>query len=119
MVMFTFVLGQIPLSEGKHPFDPYIDTQFAVNYTPENFDKVKIGMSINEAMNVVGEPLYKDQSYDDTLNTRYHYTGDGKLLNATKDHGQSGYGDFAWYLSALEVDRNGRIIEIDKGWCYD
>jgi hypothetical protein len=117
--VITFLLGQVPLLEGKHLLDPYIDTQFAKNYSPEKFDDIKIGMTINEAIEVIGEPLYKGQGYKDSLNTNYHYTGDGKLLNSTKDKGQSGYDDFAWYHSTLEVDRNSKIVYIYKGWSHD
>ena len=119
LVVFTFFIGQVPLIEGKHLLKPYIDTEFAKDYSPEKFDKIKIGMTINEAIKIIGEPLYKGQGYSDTLNTNYHYTGDGKLLNSTKDNGQSGYDDFAWYRSTLEIDRNNKIIYIDKGWSHD
>ncbi|MCK9482382.1 MAG: hypothetical protein M0R38_11635 [Bacteroidia bacterium] len=119
LVVITFVLGQVPLIEGKHLLNQYIDTEFAKDYSPEKFDKIKVGMTIDEAIEIIGEPLYKGQGYKDTLNTNYYYTGDGKLLNSTKDNGQSGYEDFAWYRSTLEVDRNNKIIGIDKGWSHD
>jgi hypothetical protein len=119
LVVFTFFIGQVPLIEGKHLLKPYIDTEFAKDYSPEKFDKIKIGMTIEEAKKIVGEPLYKGQGYSDTLNINYYYTGDGKLLHSTKGNGQSGYEDFAWYRSTLEVNRNNKIIDIDKGWCHD
>ena len=119
LVAITFFIGQVPLIEGKHLLKPYIDTQFAKDYSPEKFDKIKIGMTIDEAIKIVGEPLYKEQGYYKTLNTSYHYTGDGKLLNSTKDIGQNGYDDFAWYRSILEVDEANKIIYIDKGWSHD
>ncbi|HEX4886823.1 MAG TPA: hypothetical protein VFV37_02150 [Luteibaculaceae bacterium] len=119
LVVFTFFIGQVPLIEGKHLLKPYIDTEFAKDYSPEKFDKIKIGMTINEAIKIVGEPLYKGQGYNDPLNTNYYFTGDGKLLNSKKDKGQSGYEDFAWYRSTLEVDRNNKINYIDKGWSHD
>jgi outer membrane protein assembly factor BamE (lipoprotein component of BamABCDE complex) len=119
LVVFTFFIGQSPLIEGKHLLKPYIDTEFAKDYNPEKFDKIKIGMTIDEAIKIVGEPLYKGQDYFDTLNTNYYYTSDGKLLHSTKDNGHSGYEDFAWYRSTLEVDRNNKVIDIDKGWSRD
>jgi len=119
LLVTTFFLGHVPLIEGKHLFDPFIDTQFGKNYSPKKFDDITIGMTVSDAIKIIGEPLYKGQGYKDTLNTNYYYTGDGKLLNLTKDNGQNGYDDFAWYRSTLEVDRNSKIIYIDKGWSHD
>jgi len=119
LLVFTFFLGQVPLIEGKHLIDPYIDTEFAKNYSPEKFERIKVGMTITEAIRILGEPLHKGPGYSDTLNTNYHYTGDGKLLHLTKDNGQNGYDDFAWYRSTLEVDGANTIIFIDKGWSHD
>ena len=98
---------------------PYIDTEFAKDYSPEKFDKIKIGMTIDEAIKIIGEPLHKGQGYSDTLNTNYYYTGDGKLLHSKKDNGHIVYEDFAWYRSTLDVDSNNKIIGIDKGWSHD
>ena len=119
LLVITFFLGQVALIEGKHLFYPYIDTEFTENYSPEKFEKIKIGMTIDYATKIIGEPLCKGQGYNDTLNTNYYYTSDGKLLNSTRDNGQNGYDDFAWYRSTLEVDRNDKIIYIDKGWSQD
>ena len=115
LLVITFSLGRVSLMEGKHIIDPYIDTEFAKNYSPEKFEKIKIGMTIDEACKIIGEPLYKEQGYIDT----YYYTGDGKLLHLPKYNGQSGY-DFAWYRSTLKVSiTTNKIIYIDKGWSYD
>jgi len=119
LVIVTFSLGYFTLMEGKHIFDPYIDTEFAEYYSPEKFEKIKVGMTIDEAYTIIGEPLYKEQGYIDTLNTCYHYTGDGKLSRVTKDNGQNDYDDFAWYRSILKVDDTNKIIDINKGWNYD
>ena len=119
LIVFTFFIGRIQLIEGKHIIDPYIDTVFAEIYSPRKFEKIKIGMTIEEAIKIIGEPLYKGQGYKDTLNTNYYYTDDGKLLHLTKDNGRNGYDDFAWYRSTLEVDSLNNIIYIDKGWSHD
>ena len=37
LAVVTFIFGQVPLAEGKHLFDPYIDTQFAKDYKPKRF----------------------------------------------------------------------------------
>ena len=76
-------------------------------------------MMINEVTKIIGEPLYKREGYTDPLNTNYHYTADGKLLNSTKDIGRNEYDDFAWYRSTLEIDKTGKVIYIDKGWSHD
>ncbi len=109
LVILSFTLGSISLLEGKHLFDPYIDTTFATNYSPEKFEKIEIGMTVNDVIKIVGEPLRIGQSYKDTLNKTYDYTKDGK------NH----HGDFAWYNSSLEIDTNKRVIFIYKGWNYD
>lgn len=119
LVAITFFLGRVPLIEGKHLLDPYIDTQFAKNYSPEKFATITVGMSITEVIVIVGEPLYKEHSYTDTLLTNYCYTNDGKLLHSTSFQSLNSYNDFAWYRSTLQIDRTNRVISIDKGWSYD
>ena len=118
-VVITFMFGQFPLMEGRHLIYPYIDTQFSKSYSPEKFEKIKIGMTIDEAYMIIGKPLHKRQGYIDTLNVCYDYTDDGKfkLLHPTKDYYD--FKDFAWYRSTLEVDTANKIVHIDKGWSYD
>ena len=41
LLILTFLIGKITLSEGKHLLDPYIDTYFAEDYTPEKFNLIK------------------------------------------------------------------------------
>lgn len=54
---FVFMFGQMPLIEGYNVFAPYIDTEFAENYTPELFDKITTKLSIENVKSIVGEPL--------------------------------------------------------------
>ena len=122
LIFLTIVLiffGQVPLIEGKHLLNKYIDTEFAKSYSPEKFEQIEIGMKLDQVINLIGEPLYKGNGYKDTLNTNYYYTGDGKLLHKTKDNGQNGYDDFAWYRSTIEVNSENIVVYIDKGWSYD
>ena len=119
LTVVLFVFGQIPLIEGKHLLNKYIDTEFAENYSPEKFEQIKIGMKLDQVIDLIGEPLYTGNGYKDTLNRNYYYTGDGKLLNKTKDNGQKGYDDFAWYRSTIEVNSENIVVNIDKGWSHD
>ena len=118
LMYLSFVFGQIQLIEGKHIVYPYLDTKFANKYTPEDFNKIKIGMTIEEVKEIIGEPLYTGNGYENQSNLNLHYTGDGKLLskrNSTK----GAYSDLAWYRSSLEMDKNKKVISIDKGWSFD
>jgi hypothetical protein len=120
LIYLTFFMGIFSLSEGKHLFNPYIDTQFASKYSPNKFEKITIGMSESDIVEILGKPLYKGDGYKNSLNVNYHYTGDGKLLNNDKDAWKKNYyDDFAWYQSSLEINKKGKIIAIYKGWCHD
>ena len=120
LIYSTFLIGKFSLGEGKHLFNPYIDTEFSKKYSPNKFDKITIGMSESEIVNILGEPLYKGNGYIDTLNVNYHYTGDGKLLKNDNDTWKNNhYNDFAWYQSVLEIDKKRKVFAIHKGWCHD
>lgn len=107
LTVALFLIGQFPLIEGKYFLDKYIDTRFAKDYKPEKFEQVKVGMEIDDVFNLVGQPLY---TYNFGSNTKYQYTGDGKLGND---------GDFAWYLSTVEVNFENIVVNIEKNWLYN
>lgn len=111
-VFMTFMIGAGLAIEGKNIFSPYIDTQFASQYSPEKYELVKIGQTVEEVENIIGQSLKKNI---DSINRRveYWYTMDGKLLQDKKE------GDFAWYISIVTFDSKGKVILIDKGWAYD
>jgi hypothetical protein len=109
LAFLVFVLGGAILVEGRHFLDPYIDTEFAKDYTPEKFDQIRLGMTIEDAIQIIGEPLSKWRDHGGDLHTDYDYTTDGKLSE----------GDCAWYLSSLKVDSTHTIIDINTGWIYD
>jgi len=109
ILSFSFILGGIPLSEGKHIIKPYIDTHFSENYTPDKFDNIHLGMKKSKVIELIGKPLNIGQGYNDSLMTNYYYTGDGKFQ----------YDDFAWYRSTVGFDTNEIVVYIDKGWSYD
>jgi outer membrane protein assembly factor BamE (lipoprotein component of BamABCDE complex) len=110
-VLYAFFTGASLSIEGKNIFSPYIDTQFAPQYSPEKFELIKIGQTIEEVEEILGQPLNK---YRDSSNiAEYWYTNDGKLYSSKKS------GDFAWYRSVIYFDNEGKVINIDKGWNYD
>lgn len=109
ILSFSLQLGRAPLMEGKHMVEPYIDTYFAENYSPEKFDQIELGMTKEEVIEIIGAPLWTGSGYFDSLTTNYHYTGDGKLSND----------DFAWYRSTVGFDTTERVVYLDKGWSYD
>ena len=117
LMCLSFILGQIQLIEGKHIIYPYLDTKFADDYTPEKFDKIKIGMSIKEVKEIIGEPFHVAKGYKDSINLNLHYTGDGKLSSKLKLTDK--YSDLAWYYSSLEINEEKKVIGIKKGWAYD
>lgn len=108
----TFLIGGALTVESKNIFFPYIDTQFASQYSPEKFELIKIGQTLEEVEKIIGQPLQKNI---DSKNGRaeYLYTNDGKLLSIKKS------GDFAWYRSIIYFDEQDKVINIDKGWSYD
>jgi len=117
LLYLTFLFGQLMLIEGKHIIYPYLDTKFASKYTPDKFEEIKIGMSIEEVKKIVGEPLYTGSGYKNSANLNLHYTGDGKLLSKRKS--TNSYSDLAWYSSSVEIGENKKVVSIEKGWVYD
>ena len=112
----VFMLGGFSLMEGYNIFEPYIDTEFAENYTPQKFDKITINFTKEEVLKTVGQPL---SIYKDTLSNeiQYTYTNDGYLKR--KSYKSYDISDFAWYRSDIYFDSSGKITKIDKGWSYD
>jgi hypothetical protein len=120
LLVFMFFVGKFTMSEGKHLIDPYIDTHFAPDYSPDKFDKIKTGMTLGEVKSIIGEPLYFDTVYNNaSKKIKYVYTGDGKLLNKMREQGKRYYYDCAWYRSYVLFDENNIVVEINKGWSYD
>ena len=64
LVVITFFLGAANLMEGYNILAPYKGTNFSENYSPDEFDKIKLGMSIDEVKAIIGNPMYISQ---DTL----------------------------------------------------
>lgn len=115
-VFVLFMLGGISLMEGYNIFEPYIDTEFGENYTPEKFDLITKEFTKEEVIKTVGQPLF---TYKDTLTneTQLTYTNDGFLKR--KSNRNYDISDFAWYRSSVYFNSTGKIVRIDKGWSYD
>ncbi|MBL7790556.1 MAG: hypothetical protein JNL75_12070 [Chitinophagales bacterium] len=116
--ILSFILGIASNNESYHLLDPHIDTEFAKDYTPIKFDLIKIGMSKTEVENIIGQPnsIYFEPTISATKT--FEYTQDGKL-NKNAEQKQAKGGDYAWYRSTLEYNRENKVSKIDKGWSYD
>lgn len=119
LLVAVFSMSWFASAERKHLIDPYIDTEFAPDYTPEKFEQIEMGMTINEVKSIIGNPLSSSHIADDSVKIKYDYTNDGKLLHKMQEQGKRHYYDCAWYYSSVVVDTNNRVVEINKVWCYD
>lgn len=76
--------------EMHFPFDPYIDTIFANDFSWKKFDKIEVGMTQKEVRDILGEPLNKyNYGSNDPNYICWRYSTDGKLWP---------YADFSYYL---------------------
>jgi hypothetical protein len=116
IIYYLFLSGGILLGEGYNVLNPYIDTEFAPNYSPEKFDLITEDFTYEEVIDLIGKPL--GTYYNDYLQSEcLEYTNDGKALSA--NHNLVPVQDFAWYRSIICFDSNGKISRIEKGWSYD
>jgi len=111
-IFINFKFGGLSLFQGYNIFDPYIDTEFAPDYTPEKFEKIKIGQSKQDVIKTIGVPLF--YNYEDC---EYDYTNDGFLEK--KSSKNFSINDFAWYESKVIFGKDEKVVEIHKGWKYD
>ena len=100
--------------EGYNIFDPYIDTEFSENYTPEKFDLIQMDLSMEEVVELIGEPLRKWTLKNEI---QFLYTRDAFL--SKRSNIKYLIRDFAWYRSSVYFDGKGQITKIEKGWSYD
>lgn len=92
--------------EGYCYFWPKIDTTYATGYSEAQFDKIKVGMTWDNANRLMCSPLGIETNRDGQM--RIFYTSDG---NAS-------FGDFAWFGRGLEVS-NGVIARVVKTMYHD
>ena len=110
---FVFYLGAAPLIEGRNLINPYIDTEFAENFTPEKLEFIKVGMTEEEVIEKLGMPLSITEGVNNLKG--YQYSKDGKLLESRRRHLIN---DFAWYACFINIE-NGKVTKIDKFWAFD
>jgi hypothetical protein len=115
---FIFTFGYYSTSESYCWIKPYIDTKFAKNYSPEKFDKIKVGMSEKEVQKIIGEPLDLYSEKASFYPKEAIYTQDALLFEKAAKKGVEG-ADFAWYRSNITYNENKKVIKIDKGWSFD
>ncbi len=114
ILSLVFIVGAGSLIEGYNVFSPYIDTEFAENYTPEKFDLIQMDLNEKEVLKILGEPLKKNTWKNETV---FYYTLDA-FLSRSSDCKYL-IRDFAWYRSVIYFNKQGKITRIDKGWSYD
>ena len=82
-------------------YNPLIDTEYSESFNPYNIPKLKVGMTRDEVVDLVGLPISES-------NNNMDYTGDGKCS----------FGDFAWYELYLKLE-NGKVVDITSWWVHD
>ena len=100
--------------EQKNLLFPYIDTHFAKNFSVNKWDNVKIGMSKDTVLKILGTPLLESKtpfsSYRPSCAAlEMHYSGDGAWR----------YADYAWRSFDLFFDDSNRVIAKSSEWSYD
>ena len=115
VLSLVFGIGLLSASESYNPYDPYADTEFGQSYSPEKFERVKVGMAIGQVREIVGKPLFQ---FRHAATMQYHYTNDGYLRRRT-DKKFALVGDLAWYRSTVTFNVDSVAIGIDSGWSYD
>lgn len=115
-----FTLGIVFLMEGYNILNPYVDTEFGENYTPQKFDRINVNHSKKYVISTIGIPLheYKKLHGKDSI-TIYSYTNDGYFRRSNKKHTSCLIEDYAWYRSNVMFNKDDKVIAIDKGWSHD
>lgn len=88
-------------------FNPRIDTVYAAGFTPAKFSRVQAGMAKPDVVNILGEPFEINRFYssgEEPSNGTPAF-----VMNYSRDGG-SQWGDFAWELKGVALDRNERVM---------
>jgi hypothetical protein len=107
---YLFAIFRLYLSFGWETYcwwNPTIDTNFAPNYSEERFSLIKQGMTADEVIGLIGEPL-KKFPWEDNIEI-WSYSQDGK----------SKIGDWAWINIGVLFDTNHRVIKTASSIVYD
>lgn len=90
-------------------FYPGIDTYYSSRFSEESFNNIKIGMSIKEVNDMLGEPLRSNTKKSSASEMIYnYYTSDGKCS----------FGDFAWLWRQVNF-KDGFVTECIKYTQHD
>lgn len=109
-LFFDFCIG----IERKHPYLPYIDTEFAAGFAIDNWKFVHIGMNKNEVENYLGKPILT--SYKITSSKRPKHC----FYEAWYSHdGAWEIADFAWQSFTVYYDSTMHVMAKDSTWWYD
>lgn len=119
LVWMVLLSGSVPLMEGYNFITPFLDTEFAEDYSPIVFDKITKDQNLEVVTQLLGEPLYiSHDTVDGEIQIGHSYTSDGFFESKGKFKGYS-IEDFAWYRSIIIFNSKGEILGINKGWTYD
>lgn len=103
VVVLSF--GYLLLPENYCFFYPSIDTRYAANFSEQRFAEVRVGMTQEEVITLLGEPF---GGLAANSSTRWAYTQDGKCT----------WKDWAW-LGREIVFVRGRVTEKIARVYYD
>lgn len=78
---------------------PEIDTVFADEFSRAGFEKITIGMSTNEVIDLIGQPLSIDFRQKNNGQEEWSYSCDGAL---------GVWGDKAWFYYGIKI-KEGRV----------
>ena len=101
VMMFLISLFSWTGAETQCMYSPLIDTEHSETFNPYNVPKVRTGMTREEVIQLIGEPLYEREN-------TMHFTDDGACS----------FGDFAWYELWIDFE-DGKASEIYSDWMDD
>jgi hypothetical protein len=102
-------------TENYFPLFPGIDTIYPPRFSVDKFNRISIGMSRKEVLELLGEPSFKG-SYPPSLNLpkEYSHTEDNSLWGYGIDDGCRGWCDFAWIVYHIYFDSessNAKVMQ--------
>lgn len=92
------------------PWNKYIDTKFSESLSPQNIEiihTIDFGMTKNEVIYFLGDPLYINKLRDNR--ECYVYTADGAAPDGW---------DFSWFEAKIYFE-NYIVVSRKIGWVYD
>jgi outer membrane protein assembly factor BamE (lipoprotein component of BamABCDE complex) len=105
VVVVVLPLGYLLLPETYCFFYPSIDTRYTEGFTESKFAAIRVGMTQEEVVKLLGEPF---DGASARASSRWAYTQDGKCT----------WKDWAW-LGREIVFAKGRVVEIVARVYYD